>query len=296
MKQHVFFRILESSVYIYSAHTECCAVGWQYRQDKHDLFELLYVISGTHKTIFADGREVICHSGESIILSPGTVHSNSNADSQKMMEYFCIHFGIEPLTIKLDVIEYLSNIKLGKETEVSSAALDLLKKMRDYEGNLQMTNTERKLRYQIAFLEFMCVLGSEKVTKNSQAINGCTENEVKLAKRISSVLQEKFEEGGVVSIVDVYKSLNISNAYGHRVFKKVYGTTPYRSVEELRYNKSKVLLQIPTYTLDNVAELMSFSSAASFSKQFKRWSGITPGEFRKNEALDRKDANYLRVN
>ena len=49
----------------------------------------------------------------------------------------------------------------------------------------------------------------------------------------------------------------------------------------------------PGENVEDIALQLKFSSQASFSKQFKKWSGMTPSAFRKTQQRDHQSADYL---
>jgi AraC-like DNA-binding protein len=53
-------------------------------------------------------------------------------------------------------------------------------------------------------------------------------------------------------------------------------------VDELRQQKAHALLQHPDLTLESIAETLSYTDVTSFSRAFKRWTGVSPGEYRKS--------------
>lgn len=297
MGQHILFQVLESGIYIFGAHFEKCPVNWNYKRDRHDLFELIYVISGEQKTILNDDVKIICRAGDSIIISPGTVHQNFNNSKSNDMSYFCFHFNIESLKTKSSIIKNIGNVRIPKEANLSKAARKVASKMMDFKNQNILNSDVREIKNEIAFLEFMQTLVTDESILREQKNLSYSDREAQLAKSIAVHIENELDnEEDSAKIGDVYNRLNISNAYGHRVFKKVYGTSPFKYMEEQRYGKAKLLLGVPEYTIEDVAYMMKFNSLASFSKQFKKWAGMSPRSFRKKMVLERHDANYLHNN
>ncbi len=52
-------------------------------------------------------------------------------------------------------------------------------------------------------------------------------------------------------------------------------------VDEERRERALLLLRAPELSLDDVAERLGYSDLANFSRAFRRWTGRTPGAFRK---------------
>jgi AraC-like DNA-binding protein len=72
----------------------------------------------------------------------------------------------------------------------------------------------------------------------------------------------------------------VSTVYLNSVFRQVRDTTVMRTVTQLRIEAAKVLLQQNREQMSEVAELVGFSSAASFSIVFKKYTGSSPHQFR----------------
>lgn len=52
-------------------------------------------------------------------------------------------------------------------------------------------------------------------------------------------------------------------------------------VEQIRFDQAVKLLQDPTNQLIDIALELSYTDAANFTRAFKRWTGISPREFRR---------------
>jgi len=77
---------------------------------------------------------------------------------------------------------------------------------------------------------------------------------------------------------------NISVSYLHRIFKNALNTTPIDYLINCRISAAKELLSNTSIPLINIAYECGFNSQSYFSDCFKRKSGMTPNEFRKNTA------------
>lgn len=63
--------------------------------------------------------------------------------------------------------------------------------------------------------------------------------------------------------------------------KKLYGKTANQLISESLIEEAKVCLINPANSVQDVAEKLCFSDQASFSKFFKRYCGMSPGQFKK---------------
>ena len=64
-------------------------------------------------------------------------------------------------------------------------------------------------------------------------------------------------------------------------FKALLSKTPYQYLVECRMQKACTLLSEGRYGIKKIASLSGYATEAAFSNAFKRWSGKTPGAFRR---------------
>lgn len=84
-----------------------------------------------------------------------------------------------------------------------------------------------------------------------------------------------------INVEDVAKHCNVSPSYLHKIFVKVRGTTPYEAIVDRRIVEAKRLLMNTTLTSSAISERCGFHSQAYFSSRFRRKTGTTPIQFRK---------------
>jgi len=101
-------------------------------------------------------------------------------------------------------------------------------------------------------------------------------------KKIVNDIIENINENyaSVSNVNDIIKDLYISASYAQSLFKKYTGKTISDYVIEKRMESAKSLLEDPYIKVYEVAELVGYKSKAHFSEIFKKYTGVTPKEFR----------------
>ncbi|RCX22490.1 helix-turn-helix protein [Fontibacillus phaseoli] len=86
-----------------------------------------------------------------------------------------------------------------------------------------------------------------------------------------------------MSIEQMCSSLGYNRAYLSRIFKKETGHTPVTYLLKLRIDKSRQLLrERPELSIEQIAASVGLADALYFSRQFRRFHGESPSEYRKN--------------
>lgn len=73
-----------------------------------------------------------------------------------------------------------------------------------------------------------------------------------------------------------------------RDFMKFYGTTPAAISRIKKLDKAKKLLIMTTYSMNEIATMLKYKSHTHFGADFKRSTGMTPVEYRKNIRAERE--------
>lgn len=77
---------------------------------------------------------------------------------------------------------------------------------------------------------------------------------------------------------------NMSLSRFQLAFRRVYGTTPYAYLQDLRMNRALQLLHNPDYSIGEIAAKVGYRHAGHFSGLFKKSYGLNPGEYRERYA------------
>ncbi len=97
--------------------------------------------------------------------------------------------------------------------------------------------------------------------------------------KINDYLEENYKNE--VSLDTVAEVVNLSKSYLSFIFKENSGLNFVDYVNQFRLEKAKELLRSSSRNISEIAELVGYSSANSFSKVFKKYNGISPGQYRK---------------
>ncbi|HCM90645.1 MULTISPECIES: PocR ligand-binding domain-containing protein [Vagococcus] len=84
----------------------------------------------------------------------------------------------------------------------------------------------------------------------------------------------------VITLDEVADHVYLSGYYFSKLFKKEVGKNFVDYVNEKKINRSKILLQDSTWSIDSIAHSLGFSQSSYFSKLFKKVTNISPREYR----------------
>jgi len=99
-------------------------------------------------------------------------------------------------------------------------------------------------------------------------------------KKTIAYLEDNFSNSAL-SLVDVAEYAAMSPAYFSRCFKDETGTNFMKHLTRLRIGKAKELLSHPEHKVGDVAMGVGYTNYHHFAKAFKKFTGITPTDYRK---------------
>ena len=82
------------------------------------------------------------------------------------------------------------------------------------------------------------------------------------------------------SVQGLLAKSGMSYAHQCRVFKKCYGISPLKYINELRMTRIKGLLRNTVLPVSEIAAISGFENLGYFSRFFKRSAGVSPREYR----------------
>ena len=221
-----------------------------------------------------------------LIIPPNLAHDITCVEE---MDYFNFHFDLDDagfirLLIENGLIYYPNATQQNMALQPSLHALNqLVDPAMDY-------SFESKLLIQRYLTDFLLALIHQTNT-HSSAYNL---NQLSYASSIASEVKEQLElqihvyltegidprEVGRLTIEQIISTLQISPSYGFELFKSVYGESPRAYLSKLKLQKAQQLLLMPKLSIGEISTALGYQEASHFSRQFKRWCGQTPMQYR----------------
>ncbi len=239
-------------------------------------FEIIFFINGESR-ITVGSNKYLCKKGDFIFIPPFVRHSIDTTWENPHDNYW-MHFDIDPLSsrqkfinlftqsgdyrIKVRNHEILMYIYETLEAEYSSKKpgfLTLFKASVLYIIVQVLKNIEIN----------MDMLENEKVNTNQQL----------LADRVLSYMDENISE--VDSVKSVCGKFSISRTYLNNIFINTIGVPPGKMIQYIKIKKAEHVLLTTAMSIEEISDMLGYSSAAYFSNTFKKNYGVSPNIFRK---------------
>lgn len=92
------------------------------------------------------------------------------------------------------------------------------------------------------------------------------------------VIRQKYS---TVSVTELANFCGIGQRTFMRHFHKATGFTPYQYIQKYRIQKARELIETTSMYIDQVAFQVGYEDSSSFTKAFKKETGLPPKEYRK---------------
>ncbi|WP_127541424.1 helix-turn-helix transcriptional regulator [Paenibacillus illinoisensis] len=278
--QHLLFENKRMEIYLHGAHesgfnnarTIC------QRHLHHMMFEVNIVLAGSQIVMFND-FSYEQRTGELLLIPPMTVHQYKTEKTQ-FTKFFVAHIKV----IDVDFLQKIANIAPLFIQQGNSDLTDLIKplvydlmnKLKKNASNISIFQTILDISLHI---ENYC---DEKASMLSLG----TELSYEIARKIDELVVLGMDTEADLNInwfENISAKLGRSRRHCSRVFKEHYGMSPREYLTILRQQEAMQLLINTEETIEQIAYRIGFGNVQSFIRQFYKWTGLTPGAFRRQE-------------
>ena len=84
-----------------------------------------------------------------------------------------------------------------------------------------------------------------------------------------------------ITLDEIASNSNVSKYHLCKIFNELLGISPIEYVSQAKINLAETMLLTTNHSVSTIAELLSYSSAASFINAFRTRKNITPDKYRK---------------
>jgi AraC-like DNA-binding protein/mannose-6-phosphate isomerase-like protein (cupin superfamily) len=281
--------MIDWNIRFFGAHMQTVSKDWSVSKEFHHAFEILIVLDGKQETII-ERESYLLNSGDIILIPPGFEHTNRSV-SNDSMTYFCAHFDIDEPSLRIEMVKNCELIY----TPASPFYQRLKSTLEKWYERLLVTDVvtvKYKLQVQIVLFELLEVF-ADIVSQNHKTLINESMTTTKYAKEIADAIKTNFKRSYIgnedidspIHIQPIIASLGISPNYGLEIFQKVYNMSPRKYLSQLKLQEAKILIQQPDVSLKEISNRLGYKNLSHFSRQFKRWTGLSPTEFQKNSLL-----------
>ncbi len=235
------------------------------REQPEGVLCLIYIVSG-EGILRAQQREVVVQEDDLVIINPDLG--------------FELRAGLQPMEYGLIRMEEASFD--FSHAEVDFAVLhcnEYREQIRFYLRELLHEQREKLPCWEIALENLLSLMVIITIRRGEITLLSETNRSGKECSAVKRYIDANFAEDITLDVLADRTGLN--KYYLVHAFTKNYGISPINYLIRQRIVGSQQLLRETDYNIAKIAQLSGFSSQSYFSQSFKRQTGKTPAQFRK---------------
>ncbi|OUP53143.1 hypothetical protein B5F17_06110 [Butyricicoccus pullicaecorum] len=242
----------------------------------HDnMLELFYVCDGEGQYM-VDNRLYPIRKGDIVICNAGVLHGEEPALVRQIYSYSVALSGVQldelPLNCLIDshTCPVISCGQLAEQVEQIMRLLYLLSA-----DIVHLRMVCNSLAYSMVLLT-QALVGSRARQQTAAQV----ETPSVLAHRVRQYLDAHYSEN--LTLHMVADRLHMNEYYLAHIFSGEFGTPPMQYVIKRRIGEAQDLLIHETLPIAEVAERLGYTSVCHFNTMFKKYVGVSPGQYRRS--------------
>ncbi len=284
-----FLPNVKTTVELFAMHMRKVTNEWIYPSHEHLHFEINYVTDG-QQVMTINGREYAQNRGDLLLIRPCQPHF-SRAGHPDGFTYFCIHFIIDDKLL-FPLLNNSGQNLFAHHTALAQGIRPSIEHLIKLSITAEELTVPAKLKIESAVFDLLarigdCLLDEDQgqVPIHQKSLTLAKQIEERLVSAVNAVGAHGSSPDPRLRIEDVCRDLDISTSHCNRVFHSVYGVSPRQYLTEIVLQHAKVLLK-SELPIEHIALHLGYADQSHFSRQFKRWTGLSPIQFRRSEVVD----------
>ncbi len=256
------------------------AKGDVYAPHRHDLYEVFWISEG-QGTCWVDFQPYDIQPPMLIFIAPGQVHSwKLTAPFAGYILLFTNDFfatrSIEASTHPLEVPVFESPGAGPALNVVKDRSADFSQLFHKLETEFQTSRLDQDVALQ-AYLRLL-LIEAKRLSESLPGSNHKDESAALLTKKFLQMVEKNFL--AIVSVADYAENLNVTPNHLIETTKRTLGKPAGKIVRERVLLEAKRLLCYSDMSASDIAYHLSFEDPSYFSRFFRKYTGMSPMDFR----------------
>lgn len=256
-------------------HFRVVPPGWSYPRHDHPYFELCWVESGTQSTRLT-GHALEQGPGDLLLLCPFDAHGSTSSTGAAL---YCLHFDVDEMALRR-LLCRAGSMLFKADHPLTAQLIGPIQTLRHHAAANDAGGLVTRLTLTASLFHLFAAL-AEVLLAEDGLLSDLPQTTLQTATRLAEAIERAVNQGDAhFSIESAIRQLGYHPDYGNTLFRQSYGLSARQYRATLRLRRAKMLLLDNELSIGHVAQRLGFSDGMRFSRQFKRWVGISPRQFR----------------
>lgn len=254
---------------LYTFFYQESAHDFYFRGERHEPYEMVYVDKGKLHNV-VNGQDHLLEQQDLMLIGSNDWH----------IQY--ADYPVSFLTLSFSTKNALPPCLINRRLTLPPNLRNTIRLMlqeREQQNLYAYDYLESLLRGLLIELTRM-VLDKKPAHETSASLPSTARAENQIVDEAVQIISQRICEK--ITLEDLADAVHVSVSYLCRIFNSHIGLPPGKYITRIRLEECKTLLREGEYSMGGIARRMGFSSAQHFSKQFRRYFGITPTEYVKS--------------
>ena len=250
----------------------------------HYVYELLFVASGKI-VVSHEHREYACSENEIIYVPKMAQHISRYENATFFSIGFSFHKNNKTKQKTEDTYSLFEKV-FDEEIRTIASTQGMKRFFDEFDSGASEYNALSYYLVQNELRRFFILLSEQIIKERNIPVEF-----VRPLGMVNFIINKKlcFENFENTKLKDLAKELYISERQLSRIIKQIFGVSFSKRKLQLRIETAKVYLEKTTETIEAIALKLDFYDVASFVQSFKKETGLTPRQYRKNAVLQNND-------